>query len=101
MRKTPGTLLRRISGPATVLLLLVNSAFAENAPNERQARSCSNASLHGNFGFTARGVTLAASPVPPPLQGPFASAGTASFDGKGGFILTAVSSFNGTVQSTA
>jgi hypothetical protein len=39
--------------------------------------------------------------VPAPLQGPFASSGTAVFDGQGGVVLTATSSFNGLVQAPA
>lgn len=59
---------------------------------------CTNASLRGDYGFVARGVTLAGSPLPAPLQGPFASGGKASFDGKGNFVLTSTSSFNGVIQ---
>ena len=61
-------------------------------------RRCSNRTLRGDFGFTAEGTTTAASPVPPPLQGPFASSGLANFDGEGNFTLTATSSFNGVLQ---
>jgi hypothetical protein len=59
---------------------------------------CSNASLKGEFAFTASGTTLAALGLPGPLTGAFASSGTAEFDGKGRFSLTATSSFNGVLQ---
>jgi hypothetical protein len=91
---------RMIVGPATIGLLMVSAAFSQELPNQRQTKGCTNASLKGDFGFTARGVTLVGSPVPAPLQGPFASAGTATFDGKGNFTLNSASSFNGIIQPT-
>jgi hypothetical protein len=78
------------------------SAFAMPAQgsssDEANDQGCTNKSLQGTYGFTAQGVTLKGSPVPAPLQGPFASSGSATFDGQGNFTLTATSSFNGLVQ---
>jgi len=92
--------LRFILCPAAAVLMFVGSTFAQELSNQRPQKGCTNASLKGEFGFTARGVTLAASPLPAPLQGLFASGGTASFDGKGNFILLSTSSFNGIIQPT-
>lgn len=63
-----------------------------------RAKSCTNATLSGDFAFTAKGTTLAALGLPAPLTGAFASSGTAEFDGNGHFTLTATSSFNGVIQ---
>ncbi len=71
------------------------SAFADNDNSPR----CSNATLRGSYAFTAQGFTVAGSPVPPPLQGPFASLGTAVYDGRGGVVLTASATFNGLTQA--
>lgn len=76
------------------------AAVPAHAQNER-ARGCTNASLRGNFAFTARGTTLASLGLPAALTGAFASSGTATFDGAGHFSLTATSSFNGVVQGPA
>ena len=71
----------------------------ERETSERGSqRRCSNATLRGSYGFTAQGVTLPGSPVPSALQGPFASGGSATFDGHGNLQLTATSSFNGVIQ---
>ena len=48
------------------------SAAAHGPEGARRGR-CTNATLRGDYGFTARGFTLPGSPVPAPLQGPFAS----------------------------
>ncbi|MBL8219415.1 MAG: hypothetical protein JNL62_09300 [Bryobacterales bacterium] len=70
------------------------AAFADNQPSR-----CNNATLRGSYGFTAQGFTVAGSPVPAPLQGPFASLGTAVYDGRGGVVLTASATFNGLTQA--
>ncbi len=62
------------------------------------APHCSNATLTGKYAFLARGTTFAASGLPAPLTGVFASKGTAEYDGRGHVTLTAISSFNGIVQ---
>lgn len=81
------------------------SAFAAQAQgsssDEAIDQKCTNNSLRGSYGFTAQGVTLQGSPVPAALRGPFASSGSATFDGQGNFTLTATSSFNGIVQGPA
>lgn len=88
----------------TTLLGLASFVFVAHASAglaaaaDPQTPTCSNATLSGTFAFTARGTTTTASPVPAPLQGAFASSGSASFDGAGHFSLTATSSFNGLVQ---
>ena len=62
---------------------------------------CNDASLQGEFAFTARGTTFAALGLPPAATGAFASSGAARFDGQGRFTLSATSSFNGAVQGPA
>jgi hypothetical protein len=78
------------------------SAFAMPAQgslrDDANDQGCTNSSLQGTYGFTAQGFTLKGAPLPAPLQGPFASSGSATFDGQGNFTLTATSSFNGLVQ---
>ena len=59
---------------------------------------CTVASLNGSYAFNAQGSTVAGSPVPAPLQGPFASAGTAAYDGRGNVTLSATAVFNGLSQ---
>jgi hypothetical protein len=80
-----------------ILFVLSVSAVAGFADDS--VRTCSAASLRGTYGFTAQGFTVAGSPVPSPLQGPFASLGTAVYDGRGGVVLTASATFNGLTQS--
>lgn len=87
-----------VAGAALMSSHAAPAPVAEAAPDNPRSRMCTNASLKGNYGFTAQGVTLHGSPVPPALQGPFASGGKATFDGEGNFTLTATSSFNGVVQ---
>lgn len=73
-------------------------AGAAQAGDSRPAPHCTDASLKGEFTFSARGVTLAALGLPASLTGPFVSSGTAVYDGAGHVTLTATSSFNGIVQ---
>lgn len=80
-------------------ILFVLSVSAVAALADGGARRCSNTSLRGAYGFTAQGFTVAGSPVPLPLQGPFASLGTAVYDGRGGVALTASATFNGLTQT--
>lgn len=91
---------RTAAALAVMSTTIVASAEAQSADRRRE-RGCTNASLRGTFGFTAQGVTLAGSPVPAPLQGAFASSGVSTFDGRGNFVLTATSSFNGLLQGPA
>lgn len=63
--------------------------------NENEA--CSNATLHGSFGYTSTG-TLLDTFVPPPFAGPFAEVGKQTFDGKGKTEATATISSNGNIN---
>lgn len=58
-------------------------------------KGCSNASLKGTFAHVATGFLTA----PPAMAGPFAGAGTDTFDGNGGFTGTATLSLNGNIVS--
>jgi hypothetical protein len=60
--------------------------------------ACSNATLHGSFGYTSTG-TLLESFVPPPFAGPFAEVGRQTFDGKGNTDATATLSANGNTMN--
>jgi hypothetical protein len=59
--------------------------------------ACSNATLHGSFGYTSNGTLLPAY-VAPPYAGPFAEVGRQTFDGKGNTDATATLSANGNIQ---
>lgn len=80
-----------------VLALSAAAALAQSADSARRP-GCTNASLRGTFSFTASGFTVPGSPLPPALQGRFASGGTSVFDGRGNVTLTATSSFNGIIH---
>jgi hypothetical protein len=60
-------------------------------------KECSNATLHGSFGYTSTG-TLLPSFVPPPFAGPFGEVGRQTFDGKGNTQATATLSSNGNIS---
>ncbi len=83
----------------TRILFALGVCALSAAAEDGAMRHCTNGSLRGTYGFTAQGSTVAGSPVPAPLQGPFASVGTAVYDGKGGVTLTAAATFNGLTQS--
>lgn len=76
-------------------------ARAEDASPASRQGGCNNSDLRGNYGFSARGTTLNGVPIPSALLGPFASAGSATYDGEGHVSLTAMASFNGVVQPAA
>jgi hypothetical protein len=61
-----------------------------------QAGECSNATLHGSFGYTATGTLLSAA-APPPLVGPFGEVGRQTFDGNGNTTATATINANGNI----
>jgi len=61
-----------------------------------QAGECSNATLHGSFGYTATGTLLPAA-VPPPFVGPFGEVGRQTFDGNGNTAATATINANGNI----
>ena len=48
-----------------------------------QAGKCSEATVHGDYGYTAEGVLIIPMPPGPPVQVPLRSTGMAHFDGKG------------------
>lgn len=83
----------------TIAIAGVSAGLA--VPTHAENLYCTNATLHGSFAFTAQGTTLASLGLPAPLTGAFASSGSAEFDGKGHFELTATSSFAGVVQGPA
>jgi hypothetical protein len=64
----------RIAVALTVLLLAV-------APNLHAA--CSNASLHGAYGYSSQGFTEVTADVSPALFVPWTTIGLIAFDGKG------------------
>lgn len=80
-----------------LVLSAVAFSICGRAQVDRRA-GCTNASLRGDFAYTAHGTTLATLGLPAPLTGPFVSSGSAMFDGAGHFSLTADLSFNGIVQ---
>jgi hypothetical protein len=75
-----------ITAVTALALGLAPTAKADN-------KGCSTASLTGPFVYTATGGFVAA---PAPL-GPYAEAGTQTFDGKGGTTVAGMSSSNGSV----
>jgi hypothetical protein len=80
---------------ATVFVLgIVPNARA----GEDEDEVCSNATLHGSFGYTSTG-TLLPSYVPPPFAGPFGEVGRQTFDGKGNTHATATLSANGNIAT--
>jgi hypothetical protein len=56
-------------------------------------KGCTNATLLGTFAYTVAGSITA----PPALAGPFASVGTQTFDGRGGFTAVATVSQSGMI----
>lgn len=80
-------------------LFTLSVSAAALLADDNAFRRCTNASLRGVYGFTAQGFTVAGSPVPAPLQGPFASLGTATYDGRGNVTLAASATFNGITQT--
>ena len=77
----------------TIVLVLGIAHKARAGEDE----ACSNATLHGSFGYTSTGTLLPAY-VPPPFAGPFAEVGRQTFDGKGNTDATATVSSNGNIQ---
>ena len=79
----------------TTLAIVVATVFVLGVVPAAQAGDhdeCSNATLHGSFGFTSIGTLLA---IPPPSAGPFAEIGRQTFDGRGGTEGTATLCANG------
>jgi hypothetical protein len=59
-------------------------------------KGCSNATLHGSFGYTATGTLLPAA-APAPFAGPFGEIGRQTFDGNGNTAATATINANGNI----
>jgi hypothetical protein len=84
-----------------VCILAVTIFSAQNVVAQEQSdgvRECSNATLHGSFGYTSTG-TLLETFVPPPFAGPFAEVGRQTFDGKGNTEAIVTFSANGNISS--
>jgi hypothetical protein len=82
-----------------VWVLAVSMFYAQSVVAQEQSgkvKECSNATLQGNFGYSATGTLLPAA-VPPPFEGPFAEVGRQTFDGKGNTEATATLTANGNV----
>jgi hypothetical protein len=88
--------MRRSIAPTTLVIvfavLLLGIVPRAQASEDK---GCSNANLHGSFGYTATGTLLGA---PPPFAGPFGEVGRQTFDGKGNTEATATLSANGNIQ---
>lgn len=95
------TISRSLAALGLACAAYAGHAHAEDAAASSRDGACNNADLHGTYGFTARGTTLDGVPIPPMLLGPFASTGSATYDGEGHVSLAATASFNGVVQSAA
>jgi len=87
---------RRIAPGA--LIIALGTAFVLGIGLRVQAqehRGCSEASLHGSFGFTSTGTLNA---LPPPSAGPFGEIGRQTFDGQGNTDGTATLTANGNLR---
>jgi hypothetical protein len=78
----------RLFAYAAAATLATNMATAQTVN-----KGCTNATLLGTFAYTVTGSITA----PPALAGPFASVGTQTFDGVGGFTAVATVSQNGMI----
>jgi hypothetical protein len=89
--------MKRTIAPTTLVLFAI--VFVLGIAPRAQAgenRGCSNATLHGSFGYTATG-TLLPTAVPAPLAGPFGEIGRQTFDGNGNTTATATINANGNI----
>jgi hypothetical protein len=83
----------------TSLVIVFATVFVLGIVPRAQAnehKECSNATLHGSFGYTATGTLLPAA-APPPFAGPFAEVGRQTFDGNGNTTATATINANGNI----
>jgi hypothetical protein len=90
--------MRRTIAPATLVILFATvfvAGFLPKAKAGTDREECSQASLHGSFGFTSTGTLLA---LPPGLAGAFAEIGRQTFDGRGNTDATATLSANGHIN---
>ncbi len=76
----------------TKLVVVFVAVFALAIVSGAQAQECSNATLHGSFGYTSVGTLVS---VPGAIPGPFAEVGRQTFDGTGKTHATATLSDNG------
>jgi hypothetical protein len=79
-----------IAAVTALALGVVSTAKADD-------KGCSNLSLKGTFAYTVTGFIVAA---PAPV-GPYAEAGTQTFDGKGGTTTSGMASANGNIMPTS
>jgi hypothetical protein len=86
--------MKRTIAPTTLVVVFA-TVFVLGIEPRAQAQ-CSNATLHGSFGFTSTGTLLPAG-VPPPFAGPYAEVGRQTFDGNGDTAATATISANGNI----
>ena len=90
--------MKRTIAPATLVLLFATAFVLGIVPRAQanEHKECSNATLHGSFGYTATGTLLLAA-APPPFTGPFAEVGRQTFDGSGNTTATATINANGNI----
>jgi hypothetical protein len=88
--------MRRTSARTTLVILVATAVVLGIVPKAQadEHKECSNATLHGSFGYTITGFSFSA---PPPLAGAFAQVGRQTFDGNGNTAATATTSLNGNV----
>lgn len=88
--------MKRTIAPTTLVIVFATVSVLGIAPTAHsgESRRCSDASLQGNFGFTATGTLLA---LPAPFAGPFGEIGRQNFDGRGKTDGTATLSANGNI----
>ena len=91
MKRSNTTKTLAIAAVAALALAIAPAAKAQ------VNKGCNNATLQGTFAYTVTGAFVAA---PAPL-GPYASAGTQTFDGKGGTIVTGMQNTNGAISPVA
>ena len=70
------------------------AVFALGIVSTAQAQECSNATLHGSFGYTSVGTLVS---LPDAPVGPFAEVGRETFDGNGKTHATATLSADGII----
>ena len=88
--------MKRAIAPMTLVIAFATAFVLGIVPRVQAAedRECSNASLHGSFGFTSTGTLNA---FPPPFGGPFGEIGRQTFDGQGNTAGIATASPNGNI----
>jgi hypothetical protein len=88
--------MRRIIARTIAVVAFAAVSMLGIAPGAHAQEGCSNATLHGSFGYTSTGDLLPAYVAPyNNLAGPFAEIGRQTFDGKGNTTATASLTANG------